>query len=252
MSYPLYIFFGVLPSFIWLLFYLRKDSHPESNRMVLKIFFYGMVMALPAILLEMGILKVLGELKLPLILLTFLSIFIGIALVEEVLKYLVVKEKVLDHPEFDEPVDVMLYMIIAALGFAAAENILILFSLGPTFLFGNVFTISVLRFWGATFLHALCSGVVGCVLALSIFEAPSQRDKSLFHLRFLRKLDKRGRLLIGGVGIATFLHGLYNFSIMELEGILSWLIPIVILISLAIFLAFAFKRLKKLKSVCKI
>ena len=235
MSYPFYIFFGVLPSFIWLLFYLRKDSHPESNQMVLKIFFYGMLAALPAILLEMGILKVFTELKLSLVLLTFLNVFIGIALVEELLKYLVVREKVLDHPEFDEPIDVMLYMIIAALGFAAAENILILFSLGPAFLFGEVFTISVLRFWGATFLHALCSGTLGYFLALSIFET-----------------KKRGMLLMSGVGIATLLHGLYNFSIMELERIFSWLIPIVILISLAIFLTFAFKRLKKLKSTCKI
>jgi RsiW-degrading membrane proteinase PrsW (M82 family) len=72
-------------------------------------------------------------------------------------------------------------------------------------------------------------------LALSIFET-----------------KKRGMLLIIGVGIATLLHGLYNFSIMELERIFSWLIPIVILISLAIFLTFAFKRLKKLKSTCKI
>lgn len=235
MSYPFYIFFGVLPSFIWLLFYLRKDSHPESNQMVLKIFFYGMLAALPAILLEMGILDVLKELKSSLVLLTFLNVFIGVALVEELLKYLVIREKVLDHPEFDEPIDVMLYMIIAALGFAAAENILILFSLGPAFLFGEVFTISVLRFWGATFLHALCSGTLGYFLALSIFET-----------------KKRGMLLIIGVGIATLLHGLYNFSIMELERIFSWLIPIVILISLAIFLTFAFKRLKKLKSTCKI
>jgi RsiW-degrading membrane proteinase PrsW (M82 family) len=235
MSYPLYIFFGVLPSLIWLLFYLRKDSHPESNQMVLKIFFYGILAALPAILLEMGILKVFTELKLSLILLTFLNVFIGIALVEELLKYLVVRKKVLDHPEFDEPIDVMLYMIIAALGFAAAENILILFSLGPAFLFGEVFTISVLRFLGATFLHALCSGTLGYFLALSIFET-----------------KKRSVLLIIGVGIATLLHGLYNFSIMELERIFSWLIPIVILISLAIFLTFAFKRLKKIKSTCKI
>lgn len=235
MSYPLYIFFGVLPSLIWLLFYLRKDAHPESNRMVLKIFFYGILMALPAILLEMGILNFLKELKLPLILFTFLSIFIGIALVEELLKYLVVKEKVLDHPEFDEPVDIMLYMLIAALGFAAAENILILFSLGPIFLPGEVFTISVLRFWSATFLHALASGILGYFLALSIHDT-----------------KKRGWLLILGVGIATLLHGLYNFAILELEGTLSWLIPIVILIGSAIFLAFAFKRLKKMKSVCKI
>jgi len=235
MSYLFYIFFGILPSFIWLLFYLRKDAHPESNRMVLKIFFYGILTALPAILLEMGILNVLKELKLPLVLLTFLNIFIGVALVEELLKYLVVREKVLDHPEFDEPIDVILYMIIAALGFAAVENILILFSLGPTFLLGNVFAISVLRFWGATFLHALCSGTLGYFLALAIFET-----------------KKRGMLLMSGMGIATLLHGLYNFSIMELERIFSWLIPIVILISLAIFLFFAFKRLKKLKSVCKI
>jgi len=235
MNYPFYTFFGLAPSIIWLLFYLRKDSHPESNRMVLKIFFYGLLAALPAILLEMGILKVLTELKLSSVLLTFLNVFIGIALVEELLKYLVVREKVLDHPEFDEPIDVMLYMIIAALGFAAAENILILFSLGPTFLFGEVFTISVLRFWGATFLHALCSGTLGYFLALSIFET-----------------KKRGLLLMSGVGLATLLHGLYNFSIMESERIFSWLVPIVILISLAIFLTFAFKRLKKIKSTCKI
>ena len=234
-SYPLYILFGILPSIIWLLFYLRKDSHPESNKMVLKIFFYGMLVAVPAILLEMGILQILGELKLPLILLTFLNIFIGIALVEELLKYWVVKEKVLGHPEFDEPTDVMLYMIIAALGFAAAENILILFSLGPAFLLGDVITVSVLRFWGATFLHVLASGVLGYFLALSIFDT-----------------KKRGVFLILGVGIATLLHGLYNFSIMELERSFPILIPVIILVGLAIFITFAFKSLKKIKSVCKI
>ena len=234
-TYPLYILFGTLPSFIWLLFYLRKDSNPESNRMILKIFFCGMLMALPAILLEMGIIQLLGELKLPSPLLVFFNIFIGIALVEELAKYWVVRQKVLNDKEFDEPIDAVLYMIIAALGFAAAENILILSSLGPTFLFGNVLTVSVLRFWGATFLHALASGTIGYFLALSFFET-----------------KRRGRLLSYGVIAATLLHGLYNFSIMELQDSCSFLIPIIILIGLAIFLTFAFKRLKKMKSVCKI
>jgi len=48
------------------------------------------------------------------------------------------------------------------------------------------------------------------------------------------------------------LHGLYNFSIMEIEGNLRLVIPLIILISLAIFVSLGFKRLKKLKSVCKI
>ncbi len=235
MSYSLYLFFGILPSVIWLLFYLRRDAHPESNRMVLKIFFYGILAALPAILLEMGILGFLKELKFSPALLAFLNIFIGVALVEEFLKYLVVREKVLDHPEFDEPIDIMLYMIIAALGFAAAENILILFSLGPVFLLGNVFTVSLLRFWGATFLHALCSGSLGYFWALAIFET-----------------KKGENLLVIGLIQAVVLHGLYNFSIMELSGKLSFLIPIAVLAYLAIFLYFSFKKLKKIKSVCKI
>lgn len=237
MSYPLYIIFGVLPSFIWLLFYLRKDSHPESNSMVLKIFFCGALMALPAILLEKGLLDFFGNLSLSFALMIFLNIFIGVAFVEEFLKYLVVKAKVLNNAEFDEPIDVIIYMIIAALGFAAAENILILFSLGPEFLLEDVFILSVLRFWGATLLHALCSGALGYFLALSLFET-----------------KKRGRFLIFGLALATFLHGLYNFSIIRLAENIYLLIPIIalILITLAAFLAFAFKKLKELKSVCKI
>ncbi len=200
-------------------------------------------MALPAILLQIGAIRVLLELNLPLFLLTVLKIFVGIAFVEEFLKYLVVKEKVLKNSEFDEPVDAMIYMIIAALGFAAAENILVLFSLSPSHILRDVFeafTLSVIRFWGATFLHALCSGALGYFLALSIYNQKSPN------------FGKKNLLLIGGLSLATLLHGIYNFSIMELEGKLAWLIPVIVLVSLAIFLTFAFQRLKKLKSVCKI
>lgn len=235
MIYPLYILFGILPSIIWLLFYLRKDIHPESGRMILKIFFYGMLVALPAILLEMGILKEFKELNFSPLLISILNIFIGVALVEEFLKYLVVRGKVFKSSELDEPLDIVLYMIIAALGFAAVENILILFSLGPVFLLGETLSISFLRFLGATLLHALASGIFGFFLALSFFET-----------------KKRTRLMAAGLTIAVLLHGLYNFSIIEIEGKLSFFIPLIIIIGLAVFLAFGFKRLKKLKSVCKI
>jgi RsiW-degrading membrane proteinase PrsW (M82 family) len=36
-----------------------------------------------------------------------------------------VRLKALRDPEFDEPIDAMLYMIIVALGFATIENILV-------------------------------------------------------------------------------------------------------------------------------
>ncbi len=234
-NYSLAIIFGTLPSIIWLLFYLRKDVHPESNLMVIKIFVWGMLSALPAIFLEMGISQVFADLNLLLTYLVFFNAFLGTALIEEMLKFLVVKEKVLSNAEFDEPIDAMLYMIIAALGFAASENILILLSSGSKIFLPQTLEISVLRFWGATFLHALCSGLVGYFLALSLFET-----------------KKRLKLISLGLLISITLHGLYNFSIMEIESGLKFLIPLVILISLSIFLIFSFKRLPKIKSICKI
>ena len=79
-----------------------------------------MLIAVPAILLETGLIDVLNNLSLPTILSLFLRVFIAISFKEEFLKYWVVKKKVLDNPEFEEPVDVILYMIIAAWGCAAA------------------------------------------------------------------------------------------------------------------------------------
>lgn len=235
MSYPLYIVFGILPSTIWLLFYLRRDVHPESNSMIIKVFFFGMLAAIPTIFLELGISAFFDIFNLSLFWSTILKTFVGVALVEEIMKFSVVKLSVLDNAEFDEPIDTILYMIISALGFAASENILILFGLSPPFLLVQSIKVLILRFLGATFLHALCSGAAGYFLAISFLET-----------------KKRGFFTFWGISTAIFLHGLYNFSIMEMKGNLNFLIPLTILAGTGIFLIFAFKRLKKIKSVCKI
>lgn len=241
MNYLFYIIFGLAPSIIWLLFYLRKDTHPESNKMIIKIFFYGMLVAIIAAVIEIGIFfglslfgKNLTE-TFPILFFIFYH-FIIIALVEEVAKYLVVKEKVLNDPEFDEPIDAMLYMIIAALGFAALENLLVLFSGKEPFLFKQTANISAFRFIGATFLHALCSGTLGYFLALSIFE-PKRKIK----------------LILTGIIIATILHGLFNISIIRIETNLVFSIAtlIALLTGLALFVSFGFRKLKKIASVCK-
>ena len=252
MIYIIFIIFGLLPSAIWLLFYLRKDAHPESNVMILKIFFYGMVAALIAAVVEIqafGILEFFVGAKVQTFLIFLLSEFILIALVEEVCKFLIVKEKVVGHSEFDEPVDTMIYMIIVALGFAAFENFLVLSSLFFPLLtkpaIGDIALVSSLRFLGATFLHALCSGLIGYFLALSFFET-----------------KKRLILIIKGLGIAVLLHGLFNISIILIERgaieqnsllfISAIAFLIILLSSLAIFVSRGFRKLKKLKSVCNI
>lgn len=236
-----YIIIGTLPSIIWLLYFLRKDVHPESNRMVIKIFLFGVIAAPIAALIEIGFFKMAimlgmdsiassGQLY---IWLFILYNFIGIAFVEEFVKYLVVRLKVLGSPEFDEPTDAMLYMIIAALGFAAIENVLYLLPI-PFF---EMLKINIFRFLGAIFLHALCSGLIGYFLALA-----------------LMKTTKIKIFIISGIIISAILHGLYNISIIitDATGNNSFvIIPIVIIIGLAFFVSLGFKKLKKLESICK-
>lgn len=235
MNYPLFIFFGFAPSIIWLLFYLRKDSHPESNSMILRVFFWGMAATVPAIGIELALRPILKLSLLSPQFLFILYVFLGIALVEEVLKFLVVKWKVFSNSELDEPVDLILYMIISALGFAALENVLIIGGLGPFALPSHIIALSAFRFLGATFLHTLASGMLGYFLAIS-----SLNRKPSF------------LMLLAGLGLSTLLHGFFNVFIIKGEGWMHFGIPLIIICSTAAFLFFAISKVKKMKGICKL
>ena len=239
MTYLLYLF-GFLPSIIWLAFYLAKDKHPESNKMVLKIFVFGMLSGVVAIFLEKGFETVMTSIKaiilLPASLIAGFSIFVGGALIEEFVKYGAVRVGVFGNPELDEPVDFMIYMIIAGLGFAALENVLLLMNEYHALLASiPIVRTAAVRFVSATFLHALCSGLLGYFLALS----------------FLRLQLKR-LYFYSGLVLASLLHGMYNYAIMEMRNSAQFLVPIAILIGTAVFLSFGFKKLKRSQAKCKI
>lgn len=234
----MYVFFGIASSIAWLSQFLRMDKLPEPAKMILKIFFWGAIITLPVFAVEFGSAFVITKINLPPLFISILYWFLAIAFVEEFFKYLVVRTKVLKNPVFDEPTDAMIYMIVAALGFAALENILYLlppagkiFSLNELFI--RTAFISFFRFIGATFLHALCSGLVGYFLAFSI-------DKN----------RKETGVIVFGLSLATLLHGFYNFFIMETEPPIEFIIPIVILLGLSLFVTLGFKKLKKIKSIC--
>ena len=164
-----------------------------------------------------------------------LYVFFGIALVEEVVKFLVVKWKVFSNAVLDEPMDLVLYMIISALGFAALENVLILAGLGPFALPSHIVALSAFRFIGATFLHTLASGMLGYFLVLS-------------------SLNRKPSFLTVGVGLAlsTLLHGFFNLFIIKGGGWMHFGIPLIIICSTAIFLFFAISKVKNMKGVCKL
>jgi len=216
----IYIFFGFLPSIIWLFFYLREEVHPEPNALIIQVFVLGMLSAGVALGLEFLMLRGFELFKLG----NAVAVIIGVSLIEEYVKYLVVKIRILRDPDFDVPVDAMLYMIIAALGFAAVENVLFI---GPFFQqsFSAGLSITILRFLGATLLHGLASGLIGFGIASAILH---------------RK--PHGAYLKGAFAAAVALHAAYNYLILIVgSGFLVGLL----LLGVGVVILEAFKILRR-------
>lgn len=236
MQYILYIPLALLPSAIWLLFYLRKDKRPEPKRMILQIFIWGMLIAFPAVLIENLAIDALESLSLPQLHHNVVLYFLIVAVAEEMLKFFVVYSRVYKRTtQMDEPIDAMIYMIIAALGFAAIENI---FLLTPIFQdnFAAALNVTVTRFIGATFLHALASAIIGYYLALSLFTP-----------------QKRFLLLIHGFTLAILLHGFYNIFVVGVEDNFLFVFPTaVLMLSSALVISSFIKKLSKMKSISQI
>lgn len=235
----IYIIFGILPSLTWLFYYLRKDLHPEPKKMIIRIFLWGAIITLPVFFVQIGLTSLLNISGLNTAIKNLIYWFIIISFSEEFFKYLVVRVKVVNDPTLDEPLDVMLYMVIGALGFSALENILYLFSpaeqMSLNYIINRTLIVVFIRFIGATFLHTLCSAIVGYSLAISFKEVKT---------KYLP--------IVIGIFTATVLHGFYDFSIMTLNGNAKFAIPIIIILTLAFLVFSGFEKLKKMKSICKI
>lgn len=235
----LYILFGVSPSLLWLGYYMRKDVHPESKRMVLKVFLWGAVITVPTFLAQIFFAYILNESGVLGAVANMLYFFIIVALTEEFFKYAIVKIKITKNPENDEPLDAMLYMVIGALGFAAVENVIYLMLPSYRMSFNDVLNrtvvLSIVRCLGSTFLHSLTSGLAGYFLALSF-----------------RETRKKFWYIICGLALATISHGAYNLSIMAAQGIYKLILPAVILIVLATFVFYLFRKLQRAPGVCKV
>ena len=123
---------GLLPALLWLWFWRREDRrHPEPRPLIALAFLAGII-AVPLVLpLEKYVAKfVLGGSEIETIaginLMLALTGIILWSLIEEILKFLAAYLTVLRRKEVDEPIDLVIYMITVALGFAAAENALFL------------------------------------------------------------------------------------------------------------------------------
>lgn len=176
---------GFIPGIIWLFFFLQEDARrPEPKRLIISTFLLGGLatfMVLPLQILAKHVLLAGGVPDA-----NPFHLFL-LAALEELLKFAVVFFWVLRHKEFDEPIDAMVYMVVAALGFATVENI------ATAIRAVNSIELLTLRFIGATLLHSLSSGVVGYYWARGIIAC------------------KQARYLVVGLVLASVFHTIFNY-----------------------------------------
>ncbi|MBC7836958.1 PrsW family intramembrane metalloprotease [Acetobacteraceae bacterium] len=210
---------GVLPALLWLFFWLLEDRcEPEPKRYIFLCFVAGGLAVFPVYYIERFAMAYFTGAML---------LFIWAAS-EELLKFFAAYVTALRAHVFDEPLDAVIYMVTAALGFSAVENAL--FLMGPLSqgdILGTIVT-GDLRFIGATLLHTLSSATIGIALALS----------------FSKNLVVRKMATLLGVVLAIILHTLFNFFILGGSGGMTLWIFLVMWVGVVLALVFV-ERIKQ-------
>ncbi len=211
---------GMLPSLLWLWFWMKENNlHPEPRRVLFGCFLLGMLGVLIAAPLQWFVGHFYAD---------KLHQYIIWAAIEEVIKFGAAYFIAFRVGKFTEPIDAMIFMITAALGFAALENTLFMLGIINT----SDITSSIIdgnwRFIGAVLLHSVVSAIVGFMIALTFYRS-----------RFFTFWAA-----IIGLCVATGLHAWFNLSIISAVTKLDKLRALGLVWVSVIFLIILFQEIK--------
>ncbi len=237
LKHALVVLMAVLPAAVWLWIFLR-GRHP--NRWLVLLTFVGGMLAAKLILIYQGYwnetvnliffkvnpvdfrANIEGLFSQSPLLALFLS-FVGVGVMEEVLKFILMRFVSVNF--FRSIDDVIQLAIVSALGFAFYENVVYFLSQWGQLSTGNFFVLSAFRVTIVTMVHILSSGVLGYYYGMAFFASPVlkiQEIKKVRHpvLQFLKNVlhVRRSRvyhdeMLIIGLLSAMILHALYDFAL---------------------------------------
>lgn len=187
---PLLIILAILPGFLICFYIFKMDKYEKEPRLHLVLcFILGMLSTAPAIYLEKWG-QSFGWDDPSHLGLTFLFSFIGIALVEELVKFVSVMIYPFHRPFFNEPMDGIVYAVMIGMGFATLENVYYAYSFG--------LQTTLVRAFTAVPAHATFAIIMGYYIGQSKFN-----------------LTKRIQFLATGFFLAVFFHGAYDFFLIQ-------------------------------------
>lgn len=188
---------SILPVYLIGHYIYNKDKDKEPKRLIIKLFFGGIgsfvLTIFSTLLLSIFFPSLLSDpLDLDLFDL-FFHAFLGVALVEELSKWIFVYKVSFNNREYDQIYDMIVYSVFVALGFACIENIFYVFS--------NGFRVGIIRGLLAVPGHA-CDGVfMGYFLSLAKISYVKNDFSSMRKNFFLSIL------------VPVLLHGFYDYCL---------------------------------------
>ena len=207
----------ILPSILIIIFFVNSDRFREPTSEILKVFFYGILITIPAYFLNSFFASILYQTKLHH---SLIGSFFTAAPIEEGLKLAVMYYLVFKMKDFNEPLDGIVYGVSASLGFATLENFYYVYVLSDTFN-TSAMSLAALRAFSAIPAHAVFGIFMG-----------------YFFMKYA--FIKKGDNLIFAFLVPFALHGCYNLFVYS-----NFLVAIILIIISWIIGLRLFSKLKK-------
>ena len=213
----------ILPSLLILLYFIYSDKFKEPKNLIIKVFLFGVLTCFPA-----GYLNYFSEILIPQTELgeRLSSSFLGPAIWEEILKFLILYLFIVKKKEFNEPMDGIVYGVAASLGFATYENYYYVYSYAVELGVSSE-TVAYLRAFSSVPMH----GLNGCIMGFYFGQFAFTGERKYLGFSLL---------------MPFLFHGAYNYFIGN-----TTLIGYSIIIVMLIFSFFLHNNLKQEQRIKK-
>lgn len=222
---------GFVPGLFWLWFWMHeKHDHKEPRGTIVKVFLLGMMAVFVSYVLQRTISTYLMGRAMGYGVVDFENqiganhvVTLIYVIIEEMTKFGAAYVIAFKTKVFDEPIDAFIYLMTAAVGFAAMENTLYLVQ--PLLSGATLETIitSHMRFIGSSILHVTSSGALSVCIGLS----------------FCKSFWKKEAYIWIGIAIACLIHFGFNFFLTINDGSSAflvfssvWIVTIILILSL--------------------